>query len=80
MTALPQHRANEAQQLALQSWVRRTGTTAIFLVTAAVSILLALVFGTDIWRIVLTGILLVILIACLALIIISTKSFFRDDS
>lgn len=80
MTALPQHRTTEAQQLALQSWIRRTGTTAIFLITTAVSILLALVFGTDIWRIVLAGILLVILIACLALIIVSATSFFRDDS
>lgn len=80
MTALPQHRANETQQLALQSWIRRTGTTAIFLITTAVSILLALVFGTDIWRIVLAGILLVILIACLALSIVSATSFFRDDS
>lgn len=44
------------------------------------SILLALVFGTDIWRIVLAGLLLVILIACLALIFISATSFFRDDS
>jgi uncharacterized protein YqhQ len=80
MTALPQHRANEAQQLALQSWIRKTGTTAIFLITATVSILLALVFGTDIWRIVLAVILLVILIASLALILISATGFFRDDS
>ncbi|MFH8253091.1 hypothetical protein ACH3VR_22175 [Microbacterium sp. B2969] len=80
MTALPQQRTGEAQQFALQSWIRKTGTTAIFLLTGAVSILLAIVFGTDIWRILLTGILLVILLVSLVVIVIGVADIFRDDS
>ena len=80
MTALPQHRPTETQQHALQSWIRKTGTTALFLTTGSVSILLAVIFGTDIWRIALAGILLLMLIACIAVIIVSVQSVIRDDS
>jgi hypothetical protein len=79
MTALPQIRPVDTRQTALQEWARRAFTTAVYLVTAGVSIALALVFGTDIWRIALSALLVVLLVACLVGITLSAASFFRDD-
>lgn len=75
MTALPQLRVTDKQQFALRAWIRTTGTAALYLLTAAGSILLALVFGTDVWRI---ALLVLVLVATLALVTISVTDFFRD--
>lgn len=79
MTALPQIRPVDTRQTVLQEWARRAFTTAIYLATASVSIALALVFGTDIWRIALSALLVVLLVTCLVGITLSAASFFRDD-
>jgi len=79
MTALPQIRPVDTRPTALQHWARRTFTTVAYLVTAGVSITLALVFRTDIWRIALSALLVTLLVALLVGITLSVASFFRDD-
>ena len=79
MTALPQIRPVNTRPTALQEWARRTVTTVVYLVTAGVSITVALVFRTDTWRVALSALLVALLVACLVCITLSAASFFRDD-
>ena len=80
MTALPQSQLRDARRAGPTHRSSSIRTASIFILTAGVSVLLAVIFGENIWRVVVGGVLVGILLVSLALVVIGTASLFRDDS